>query len=408
MKCDNSGIRIPFFYYWKSLFLLALASHLFSLSCAQQTEQFFKEEPKDSTALKQESFLGIGPVPYNLPPKKTKKQLLKEQYIEKRKESTILKQIIREEQFIESLKPSGYTKPIPESYTFYLKGVEGETNEEKLMLASVKFYLEIENYEFSSNMQTQLGIYYSLRKRYDRSLQVFKSALMVKESLKDQHGQETILKNLASIYRFLDNKEEAKKYYSQLFSKAIKLQDLNEQAASLEQLALLKARESQYAEAQTDIIKRVLPLYKKANNSSGRIRAYNSLAAIYQDQEKFTQSRWFYLQAIEIAAASSEYSGMAHSLYSLGKIKAKIEEYGLAIADYKAAEAYAEESNDSRLLLQIQDEIGDLYFITGDYEAATTAITRYNDLKNKFYTTLQVKNHALKLQKMSALGANIR
>ncbi len=383
MRQLNRFKRSELFPAGKSWILTLVFLVTGSLVYAQEPifSKVFEEDKVDSVLLRREAFHGIGPVPYHLPPKKTRKQQIRDLYVEKYKQADSINRLIRENELLREMQTFGNPTPIPASYAFYFQGLDGKPDAEKNLIASIRFYENIENSELSSNFQAQLGLYYAQLRDYSRAMEQFAAALGVKERLNDRPSSQKLLLNMARLSRYQGKLAAEEGYLREMLKSALVTRDLSRQASAMAELAMLKASRKQFAEAQTDIIKKVLPLYKRAKDYDGRVEAYNQLASIYRQQEKYTQSRWFYLQAIEVAALGRAQSGMAYSLYALAKVKAEIEEYDLAIADYKAAAAYAEAIKNPILQLRILDGLGDLYYVTGAYEDAAATIQQYNEVK---------------------------
>lgn len=346
----------------------------------------------DTVSVKSE-FVRIGPQFYDLPPEKTKEQLLEEEYDKKHANAEIIMEILAERNLLNSLQHIGPSQPFPRPNTNGTVDNTGEAQRfEQSLQSSLQSYIQIGNIEMVSNLQNRLGLLYVEKKEYDQAINFFLRAFSLKEELNDLTSQILICNNIAVVYGFVGNDEQATMYYNLMHKSAVKSKDLNSQANSLEQLALLKAKKKLYLEAQIDIIKKVLPLYKRAKNTSGRVGAYNSLAAIYLAEKKYTESRWFHLQAVKIASISSNSNkDMSFSLYSLGRVKKILKEYKLAIHDYTAAATYAFDGKDDVLRMHIYDDLGDIYIQTKDYANASASLAEYDSIKNKIISASEYK-----------------
>ncbi|GAA4782243.1 hypothetical protein GCM10023231_07350 [Olivibacter ginsenosidimutans] len=323
----------------------------------------------------------IGPINYILPPEKTSEQRLEEKYDKKHADADFLIRLFEERKLVSGLQQTGAAYPLPSST---LKGNFTFADLEHSFQQSLQAYLQLGNMEMVSNLQNRLGILQVENKTYDKAINSFQQALINKESLRDINGQLAICNNLALIYKFMGNAEQAYSYYNRINKLAVKSRNILSEVTALEQLALLKSRKGQYHEAEQDIIKRVLPLYKRLKDTHGRVGAYNNLAFVYLAQEKYTESRWFHLQAVKTASVNGGYTAdLSYSLYHLGKVKKILKEYDLAISDYTKAASYAKQSGDEWLRMHIYDDLGDIYIQTKDYANATTYLEAYEDIKNK-------------------------
>ncbi|QNL51172.1 tetratricopeptide repeat protein [Olivibacter sp. SDN3] len=324
--------------------------------------------------------------------------MLEEKYDRKHEEATTIAKLLAEQRLNTCLWQIGQTYAIEGSTVLVNleKNRNFSVNVESSLLRSIRTYLQEGNLEMMSNLQNRLGIHYVESKSYNEALSFFQRALSNKEELKNYSAQLVICNNIAALHSFMGDLEQANFYYNMMHKLAVKNKDLDAQASSLEQLATIKAAKNAYLEAQTDIIKRVLPLYKRAKNVSGRVRAYNSLAAIYLAEKKYTESRWFYLQAVKMASINDNNNiDMSYSLYYLAKVKKMLEEYDLAIDDYNKAVAYALASGDDILRMQIYDDLGDIYIHQKDYAKALSSLAEYDSIKNKLILASQPKELAV-------------
>lgn len=354
---------------------------LFSKEQAYPAQEKNKEKKVDDSLSVKRDFVGIGPIFYELPPEKTKEQLLEERYEKKRADASFVAQILEEKRLNTLLAQVGTAYPNPSNV---LDATFTVTDLENSLQRSLQSYLQLDNKEMVSNLQNRLGIIQTENRAYEKAINNFQRALTLKEELKDLASQVIICNNLAAIYDFLDNTEQAFTYYDLMNRLAAKARDLRSEAIAIEKLAILKAHKGQYHAAEQDIIKRVLPLYGRLKNASGKVAAYNSLAAIYLAEEKYTESRWFHLQAVKVASMNGgNHRDMSYSLYHLGRVKKLLKEYNLAIRDYMSAATYATQTKDELLSMCIYDDLGDIYIQTKNYEKASSYLEEYDNIKNK-------------------------
>jgi len=370
----------------------------FSGALAWPVQKEIKKNNKteDTVSVKRD-FVGIGPALYELPPEKTKEQLLEEEYEKKHAGADAVMKFLEEQQLISLMQQTGAAAPLS---TNALNATFTALDLENSLQQSLQAYLQLDNKEMISNLQNRLGILHVENKAYEKAINSFQRALAIKDELKDADAQIVVCKNLAALYDFLDNAEQAFTYYSLMNRLAVKAKNTYNEAISMEKLAILKARKGQYHDAEQDIIKKVLPLYGRVKSASGRVGAYNSLASIYLAEKKYTQSRWFHLQAVKVASMyGGNHRDMSYSLYSLGKVKKILKEYTLAINDYTSAARYAVQSRDELLSMRIYDDLGDIYIQTKDYAKALSYLQEYDSIKNRLMLVHTDEKTALRLEK---------
>lgn len=343
------------------------------------------------TVSKKQAFSGIGPSYYELPPEKTKEQLLEEEYERKHRAAVSVTKSLEERGLAAILQQTGPYSPLLPSPI----NAASRADLQAALQRSLQSYLQLGNMEMVSDLQNRLALLYVEDKGYEKAIGNFERALAIKVEINDFNAQAVIANNLGALYEFLDNTDKALLYYERMNKAALKAKNIHNEAVALEHLALLKARKGQFKEAQHDIIKRVLPLYKRDKNISGRVSAYNSLAAVYLLEEKYTESRWFHLQAVKVASmASGKQRDLSYSLYHLGNVKKILKEYALAISDYTSAATYALQAGDEMLTLRIYDDLGDMYLQTKDYEKAAEYLAEYQHIKNRLFPPAEVNDIA--------------
>ena len=198
----------------------------------------------DTTTSVKKDFVGIGPRFYDLPPEKTKEQLLEEEYDKKHANAEVIIRILEERHLLNALQQIGPSQPaLAVNNELYAQNLE------QSLLSSLQSYIQIGNLEMVSNLQNRLGIFYVQKKQYDQAIGFFQRAFSLKEELKDVTSQILVCNNIAVVYNFIGNNEQATTYYNLMNRNAIKAKDLNGQASSLEQLAILKAKKKLYYEA---------------------------------------------------------------------------------------------------------------------------------------------------------------
>lgn len=102
-------------------------------------------------------------------------------------------------------------------------------------------------------------------------------------------------------------------------------------------MASVKMIQKNYKDAEYLILKKGLPLCAPADN----LKCYQILAATYQDLKRFSESKWFFLQANTLSRKLQDTTGIITSLTGLGKVKTAIKDYTLAAKDLKEAERLA-------------------------------------------------------------------
>lgn len=286
-------------------------------------------------------FSGIGPEVYILPPPKTKEEILQDQYFIKKTEQVTLLQLIDKQELSDRLK---------------------RINNANLPLGTIKL----------------------LNGDFAEARALFLSSLNTSMLEKDLYNQQIVLQNLAILEEQSGNLQTSLEYYDELVSLAKKAKDIQREGLLNLSIALLQAKLGNYSAAHNLIIKRSFPLLQKAKYFPDVVNALNTLAAIKESEEKFTEAKWIYLQAIDVAKIYKDETGLAQSLFNIAELKTRIGDSILAIPDYELAKDLAIKYGMHTLLVEIEDSLGDVYLDSGNYTEAALALSSYNTLKSEF------------------------
>ncbi|WP_353131115.1 tetratricopeptide repeat protein, partial [Parapedobacter pyrenivorans] len=191
-----------------------------------------------------------------------------------------------------------------------------------------------------------------------------------------------ITHNLAVAYEYLGQLDKAQGLRQQLYDRAVKARDNSHQARALMELALIKAKQGFSQEAERDIIRKVVPLFRRGRDEAGRASAYRTLAAIYTLQNKYPEAQWFLVQAKTIVDREGITEQLPDIIFNLAETKKHSGNPRVAIEEYKVANDLARKDHLMGMQLAIQDALGNLYHQAGDYDGAALALNRYDTLKN--------------------------
>ena len=156
--------------------------------------------------------------------------------------------------------------------------------------------------------------------------------------------------NLSSVYLKQKKYDEAAKYLlkSSISYDSVGLKTVA--GGTYIKLATIKVMQKKYDEAEALIMKKGYPLCGPADN----LACYQLLARMYQEQNRFSEAKWYYLQANTLSRKLQDTTSIITSLTSLGRVKTSIKEYVLALKDLNEAEMLAQTSEYSKLLPEIK------------------------------------------------------
>ncbi|MEC3879243.1 tetratricopeptide repeat protein [Parapedobacter sp. 10938] len=328
------------------------------------------------------TFSGIGPEVYFLPPPKTEAELLDDRYEEKEVDSALVEEYVKRMQYYHRLEMTGNGDvaakyvPIRESQ---VASVEGK------LLMAVDYNLASNNLNALADIQNRLAMEYVAIGTLEYAIEFFEKAIWTKKAVNNMADWETISNNLAVTYEYLGQLDKAYTLREELYERAVKSRDNRDQANTLMKLALIKAKRGGWSEAERDIIRKVVPLFRRARDEAGRASAYSTLAAIYTLQHKYPEAQWFLVQAKTIVDREGIAEQLPEIMFHLAETKKYAGNPSVAIEEYKVASNLAKKDHRIGMQLAIQDALGNLYHEAGDYDGAALALNQYDTLKNMLF-----------------------
>lgn len=328
------------------------------------------------------TFSGIGPEVYFLPPPKTEAELLDDRYADKEVDSALVEEYVKRMQYYHRLETTGNGDvaakyiPIDESQVSSIEG--------KLLMAA-DYNVASNNLNALADIQNRLAMEYVAVGTVDFAVEFFEKAMRAKKTVNNMADWETIMHNLAVAYEYLGQLDKAYALREQLYERAVKNRDSRDQASTLMELALVKAKKGGWSEAERDIIRKVVPLFRRIRDEAGRASAYSTLATIYTLQHKYPEAQWFLVQAKTIVDREGITEQLPEIIFQLAETKKSAGNPNVAIEEYKVANDLARKDHRFGMQLAIQDALGNLYHEAGDYDGAALALNQYDMLKNMLF-----------------------
>lgn len=225
------------------------------------------------------------------------------------------------------------------------------------------------------------GSFYALNGDLDKSISFYREALFIKEELKDKSEIMKTNYRLAAISKYKGQYDEAINFYESTIKTAISISSTAIIPQSYLEIALIKAIQVKNGEAENLVLKKALPLFTRQGNREGRVNSFQALAAIYHQQNRYSEAKWFYIQANTLARKINDKNNIISSLINLGRIKYALGQYPLALKDYKEAELLASKNKNIVKLMEVKSSLGDLYYKMGNLVAAGKEMDEYIRLK---------------------------
>ncbi len=321
------------------------------------------------------AFHGIGPEVYVLPTPRTKEETITDSYKEKKDfYDTIARQLDYQE-LIQEFNVTPATnqlkqafQPLPSTLEQWKELIQKLEANNQGMLASA-----------AANL---LALEFLQIKDMKQALDYLKRAQLLAGTSPDRS---VIDFNLANVYRFNGMFADAGQLQENYLKQAIAKKDLIDQGTSYVAIGLNDAYNKEYRAAENSIIRRAIPLFNKVKNYDGKIKALIKLSKIYQLQNKHTEAQWFLIQAKDLAHSKKLLNPLSEIEFRLGYSKYVQQNYSVAKLELEQAKTLAEKEDNKTLQLAINDKLGDIYLLMGDFKEAETALNNYWKLRQEIF-----------------------
>jgi len=169
-----------------------------------------------------------------------------------------------------------------------------------------------------------------------------------------QSGEAVAAGNTAS---YLTDVFISKKNYTQAFKYADMAKNAYYRVCKMDSLgavyykiAYIKSKQKSPKLAEYYILNQALSYYRSSDNLEGRLKSFDFLGHLYQDQKRYSQAKWFFLQANNQARLANDTTGLITSLINLSVVKILIGDMALAKKDLEEAELLSKNESFAYLL----------------------------------------------------------
>ncbi len=146
--------------------------------------------------------------------------------------------------------------------------------------------------------------------------------------------------NLAEAFNYADKAKDA--YYLVCRKDSL--------ASIYSTIANIKKKQNKPKLAEYYVINHALPYYRSSDDLQGRLKSFDFLGQLYLQQQRYSEAKWFYLQANSQAKEVQDTAAVVRSLMQLTLVKILIKDYQLAKQDLKEATELAKQSNNMAIV----------------------------------------------------------
>lgn len=366
--------------YWKITFL---TSTYLLIGCFMSYAQESIADNMNATIKYNRDFKGIGPKVYILPPPKSKTEQLIELFDSSTRKDFAKK--IAQELRYKTLLTQIKSVTDQAQFQYLIHPVPADIDKWNELLARIKVqYDDIANY----TLLNEAGLFAVNKNLTDQAIAYFENAIQIAAKANNKQDKTILNQNLAVVLLYAGKFEKAERAAQENLKSAVLSKNYHDQANAWMQIALAKGGMKNYDGAEQDIIRKAIPLYNKSKAYEGKIVAWQQLAQVYFDQNKFTEAQWFLLQAQQLAESKKFTNELAAIEYVLASSKLLDNNIKIAKKEFLSALLMAREKKDIHLELAVLDKLGEVYIRLKDYKEAENTYQDFTKLKTSFHQAI--------------------
>lgn len=253
----------------------------------------------------------------------------------------------------------------------------------------LSLYRSLGDRHAEARVLSSYGISKALKGDMDGAISFLKEAAQLNKQLNDRTSLVKNYFNLARVYRYGGNLQEAARYNESIMEIAALNGQGNNLAEAYMNLSSILTAQKRYKEAEALIMKKALPLYYyKLQNKIGAMKCYDQLAEIYALQKRYSEAKWFNIQSNMLARKINNPAGIINSLINLAHVKMSIGDNQLALRDLKEAEQLSVSIKYKSKLAEIKNGLSRVYTALGNKSAANSALSEFTVLKNALLSVI--------------------
>lgn len=291
--------------------------------------------------------------------------------------------------FKEQLKASGTFVPVFPTSSGVFNGTFA-TDSLSAFDQLIYLYRNLGDRKAEAGVLNSYAVNHAIQGKMDDAVRLLNEALRLNIEINNKSAIRNNYMTLFMINRYRGNLSEALKYNQAILGIALETKNNKSVAEAYMHHADILTGQKNYEAAENLILRKALPLYYYGlNDKLGTIKCYDQLGITYFQQKKFTEAKWFFIQSNMLARKINSNIEVVGSLINLAHVKMSIGDYDLALSDIKEAEQLSVKNKYSNQLIEIKNDLAEVYTKLGNSGAAHSAYTEFRTLKDVLFNTFQ-------------------
>ena len=222
-----------------------------------------------------------------------------------------------------------------------------------------------------------IGIAYSYKGEYQKSIPFFKKAMVVDEEIGDEKRSAFNLKYIGYAYSDLGEYKKAITYFNSALKINEKYNDKREIASCYNNIGILYSDQANYPLA-LEYHKKSLYILKELKDTLAISRSLNNIGIIYKNNQNYDKAIENYNESLKMQRKAADKHNIAKALNNLGVVYMRKKAYKNALTFFSEALAISKEINDPDNTSTCLNNMGDVYL---DLKNNTVARQHYEEAK---------------------------
>jgi hypothetical protein len=173
--------------------------------------------------------------------------------------------------------------------------------------------------------------------QFATALKTYNEVYRIQYKIGEQVFAGNVAAHLTDVFTKKQNYTEAFKYADMAKNAYYSVCRMDSLGSIYFKIASLKRKLKSPKLAEYYILNHALPYYRSSDNLQGRLKSFDFLGSLYLDQKRYSEAKWFYIQANTQSRINADTAGTISSLINLGITKVLIGDLALAKQDISEA-----------------------------------------------------------------------
>ncbi|EKU96289.1 hypothetical protein Lepto7375DRAFT_0278 [Leptolyngbya sp. PCC 7375] len=230
-------------------------------------------------------------------------------------------------------------------------------------------YQSMGNQVSASKLLINIGLAYRKQNNYSEALRYFEQGLRVNRELDNQDGETAALTHMGVVYDLLSQYSLALQFHRQSLELARRIDSPIREFRALGNLGIVYKKLGDYG-AALDAYEQSLLLVRDADDPVNEARVLNNIGQVHRYLKNYDNALQAFAQSLILKRQLDDQQGEATTLGNIGIVYSLQENYSQALEYYQQSLELSQTSRFAVGKLRVLNNLGELYQLMGDYDTS--------------------------------------